>query len=313
MPIGFSNGLQFEDEFEMTQHFAKQPPITNDNMELAPPDIDWEEESKKLPVRNVGIFDSIFGKKEEPTVKETYGKAPPMEGYPSSEDVEFAKKAGYYNDIYEPFTTGKTARILGQSFKSVNGKGKASSFFSAVSGIGLDKEMFDNPEKLSAFVESNPQLAELYAKGQLAANRIPVAAIGFDPNMTMLDTKIGKDVNVAGLYNPKSDMMYVNAEHPAVIVHESIHRGMETLRKEHPEFFKENKLPSEEYVVRYLMATQAGNVEKGMGSVGDKQIENANYLFEKGGLSKEYKQSLEKLTRLAEDYLGKKNSRRGHQ
>lgn len=264
-----------------------------------------------------GILDWLglggSGKDEKP---KTAGleEAPPMQNYPTDDDVKFAKEYGFYQDYYEPYSTGKTARVLGQEYKYSKGK-KTESVFTALSGVGLDDAMFTMPEKLSKFVEGNPKTAEVFAKGALAANRIPIAALGWDPSRVMLDTKMGPNATVAGLQDTKSDMMYVNVDYPEAVVHEAIHRGMDKLRQKHPDFFatakKNDALPSEEMITRYLMLTQAGNPEEGRGNIASKQVKDSKQLFEGlkiSGISHRYQETLKKLTKLAQDELG---TRRG--
>lgn len=212
--------------------------------------------------------------------------------YPTSEDVAFAKEAGFYDDIYEPFTKGKVARVLKQSAE----------------GMRLSETV---DEKVSKVIESNPALAEIYAKAALVANRIPIAKVGFDPDKTNLDTLTGKDANVAGVYSPTKDRMYVNAEFAEAAVHESIHRGLKMLKKARPDLANAFlNLGTEEDVVRYLMATQAGDPEKGRGDMADAQRSNALWYIEKGPQAKPRQEAIRVITEAAQQYLSERHPRR---
>lgn len=218
--------------------------------------------------------------------------AEPLKNYPTEDDVKFAKDAGFYNDMYEPYTTGKTARVLKK----------------AGSDIGISK-VFD--DDMVQKIEGNPELAEIYAKGALVSNRIPIAKLGFDPDKMNIDTLIG-EANIAGLYSSKKDRIYANAMYGSTIVHESIHRGLELLRKEKPELFEGPiKGINEEYIVRHLMATQAGNPEQGRGKAGDDQIALAKYIL--GPSNSDHKkimEQLDKITEAAQDKLAQRHPRR---
>lgn len=211
-------------------------------------------------------FSSESGK--EPELK--YAKAPPIENYPDENEVNFAKQYGFYEDMYEPYSEGKLQRVLGEEFNKVipgpkKGQTKTVSETVALAANqvegGNTRKLMENLDKNTVFAKEYPELADIYAKGRLVSNRIPLASLGFDPEKTTYDVKIGNDVNIAGLYSPSSDRIYVNSTFPGTLVHESIHRGIALVRKQDPEFFKTLKLPDEESTVRYLMATQAGDPE----------------------------------------------------
>ena len=84
---------------------------------------------------------------------------------------------------------------------------------------------------------------------------------------------------------------------PSAIVHESMHRGIAKLRQD-PEVAKLlNNLPSEELLVRYLMATQAGDPEKTGGTIDQQQRKTALDLLGSGW----YSSTLPALDRAAEN------------
>lgn len=144
------------------------------------------------------------------------------------------------------------------------------------------------------------KIATLYAQGALAANRSAIALMGFDPTQTDLSVGVGK-TNIAGAFDPTSGKIWMNAETegraPSTIVHESIHKGLAKLKSLAPEA-KEimKRLPNEELVVRYMMATKMGNPEEGTGDISDKQRKSALALFD---IDKRYVKDLERLEELA--------------
>jgi hypothetical protein len=245
-------------------------------------------------------------------------KADGLSAYPNDADAEFARKYGFgYGSRLEPYINQEVSRVLGESkFMRGESRGGGTVAFSARSGAGsyLDQVLSTiNDETKSKNLDlTKPENAEIklelgntYAKAALAVNRIPIAALGFDPSRVVMDAKM-KNANVGGAYSPELDAIYSNLSSPGNLVHESIHRGIEKLRQD-PDLksvFKD--LPREELVVRYLMATQAGNPEQGSGSIGDQQREQALYEFDKGLGSQRNKVALEKLTKAAQDLIGKR-------
>lgn len=272
MVIGTSDGKMYENDldYQMGNHIQMEETPT----------------STTKPVKEAGLvsdmFNWVMGESKSPPVTDAIAK--PMEHYPSDDDVKFARDAGFFNDVYAPWTEGKIARTIKDYY-----------------GKDLD-ELTD--EKSSQIVKSNPGLAEVYAKAALASNRIPLAAVGFNPDKTALIDSQDK-FNLGGAYTPSKDRMFAVAGSTSSIVHESMHRGMNELRTKYPketgEIYK--SLPNEEMVVRYLMATQAGNPEEGRGKAGDEQIKQANWNFEKSSLSERNKKALEDLTRLSERFI----------
>lgn len=249
----------------------------------------WSDEMEAPNPQKVGLIDSITSFFRSEPKKEDLSKAPPMAKYPTSDDVEFARSYGFYKDMYEPWTEG---RIVNQI---------ASITDTSISGL--------TEEKAAKITQSNPELAEVFAKASLVSNRIPIAALGFDPSkINVIEADAGR-FNLGGGYGLKTDRMFVVSGSTGAMVHESIHRGVKALMKD-PEARKLiEQLPEEEYIVRYLMATQAGNPEKGEGSAGDAQIKSADYWFNSSMKSTQYKEALDKLTEIAQKKL---SDRSGH-
>jgi len=264
------------------------------------------------------LFRSLIGG-DPPTT--TLPPAPPLASYPTREDAEYARDYGFgYGTGNEPYIQGNNARVVGYdqvtSYDTTStGKGKNKrdvltpvKSFVPEAATGLDTEQaaaLANSDQTSRNLDlANPanagvqqDLGTMMAQAALAANRMPTAALGFDPSHAAIDTKI-KDPTIGGLYSKDDDSMYVARASPSSLVHESVHRGIKQLKDDPAlaELFK--KLPSEELIVRYLMATQAGDPEKGSGSIADQQRSSAMYVLGQSGM---YKRELEQLNRAAED------------
>ena len=254
----------------------------------------------------------------DPTTQTTL--APPLGGYPTPDDAAYARKYDFgYGTGNEPYIQGDVARVVGGDKVTgydvtSSGKGKTKQqvvtpikSFVPQSGAGLyDNEaaVLANSDQTSRNLDlTDPanaavkqDMGTMMAQAALAANRIPVAGLGFDPGHAAIDTKIA-DPTLGGVYSPSNDSMYVANSSPSSLVHESIHRGIAKLKQDPAlaELFK--SLPDEEYIVRYLMATQAGDPEKGQGAAGDKQRATALSLLNSGL----YGTSMEKLNRAAAD------------
>ena len=249
--------------------------------------------------------------------------APPLASYPTPDDAAYARKYDFgYGTGNEPYVQGDVARVVGGDKitgydVSSSGKGKTKQqvvtpikSFVPMSAEGMSTSEADalalddrGSRNLDLRTPGNApvagQLGTTLAQAALAANRIPVANLGFDPSRAAYDTQFANP-NIAGGYSPKNDSMYINANapDPSAIVHESIHRGLNKLRQDPAlaELFK--KLPSEELVVRYLMATQAGDPEKDGGPMDKSQRASAMYVLGQSGM---YKPELEQLNRAAAD------------
>ncbi len=135
-----------------------------------------------------------------------------------------------------------------------------------------------------------------YMRALLAVEGSPLAKLGFDPAKVALDiTRDPSNMNIVGMYRPKSDEIYANAFDPSAIVHESIHRGIQMLKDSpywRPEF-NEMLGPNNEHAVRFLMKTKMGNPEEvSPGQEGQKQINQAMFNFSPRSLGSEKRNEL---------------------
>lgn len=222
---------------------------------------------------------------EQPKITES--RAPLLSGYPSQADAKYALEQGFgYGSGNEPYIEARRARVMGNSDASGN-KFRAQS----AAGLMLDAALSAvDDDKLGRMLDLDKmenwklkeKLGTTFTQAALAANRNPIAALGFDPSRTVMDLVL-KGANIGGAYEAKRDAIYANvdATDPSSVLHESIHRGLEKLRQSSPRA-KEliNRLPDEESVVRWMMYKYAGDPEKGIGDASDKQREKAIRYFD---------------------------------
>lgn len=228
------------------------------------------------------IYDKITGKT---SVTEISGDK--STDYPNEQDAKNAIQQGFgYGTGSEPYIDAKVARIKTEGLIRDLGK----MIDSKASNVDLTK---------LSNIDERAKIGTLYAQGALAVNRSAIATLGFKPDNTELSTGLGR-LTTAGATDNETGKMWVNVaegRRPSTIVHESIHNGLDVLRKRSPEA-KEimKKLPNEEYVVRYMMAKKMGNPEEGNGDLADKQIKTALSLF---GLDDRYGKYVDQLEEIA--------------
>ena len=154
-----------------------------------------------------------------------------------------------------------------------------------------------------------PNAKKAIVKATMVSNRIPLAALGYDPRKVFQEVLTKKEkIATAGAYDPNSDSIFSFTAFESTIVHESIHRGLQKLKEQYPEEVKE-LLPkgfTEEYAVRWIMQEEAGNPEKGDGPENDKQIAAADYIYSN---SSERREAVENLQKLAQRAIKDKNPR----
>jgi hypothetical protein len=125
----------------------------------------------------------------------------------------------------------------------------------------------------------------------IAANKSPLAGLGFDPrHFVATAPQDEKRMTAAGAYMTKPDMSWIDEKFPSTYVHESVHRGLEMLTKAGylaatPQEAKTSgKIyvagDGEEMIVRGIMLRNFGDAEKTGYKLGDEQIEQARKLFE---------------------------------
>jgi hypothetical protein len=179
--------------------------------------------------------------------------AEPMKQYPTSDDVDFARKYDYsYGQLWAPEFENRSARLL---------TGNPNVALTAKTPTQFPAQTFNTARITDKRADV---LKDYYAKAALAAEASPLAKLGFDPNRAALDIiRDPEHVNLLGVHQPDADDMYVNARVPGNIIHESIHRGIQKLR-ESPYWKPEFEPQDEEMVVRHLMQSKMGDPRKEM-------------------------------------------------
>lgn len=255
------------------------------------------------------IFPSLFGKAKEPEPSPVaYG--PPMPSRTAeralgttAEDPQL--KMGQYTAEYpgpsEVTRAKKTGLAYGTPMEAyMEGKGKVS--------LVTFEEMLKKktPEAPAGHpVPATGKQEEALQKGWLASRRSSVAQLGFSPTHTSMTDDPTQRLNVAGLYTSQTakgkpaDQIWFDVGNPSAVVHESMHRGIEMLRKEGllPEKLTYHQ---DELMVRALMLHHFKDIEAvGSGGVRYPDITEAEQKISKSQIN-----ALEKA---AADYIAKKH------
>lgn len=206
--------------------------------------------------------------------------APPLTQFPTSADAAFAQQNGFsYGSGMETFLSGGTNRVF-----APGGEPR--------SAVGFPLEAVTHL-MAGQVREGGTSVGDAMTRAALAANRVPLAGLGFDPRNLTLDVVTDPaKVNVLGAYSSDSDQMFSvhgnDANAASSPVHESIHRGLEILRNS-PNAVQEPPV-AEEHIVRYLMQHMAGDPESA-GSIDLRQKKDAEREFT-GALSGEKRRQM---------------------
>ena len=223
-----------------------------------------------------GMTDSVMGRK--PTI---VGDQTPR--WPNQSDVTLAEKYNY--------TYGDRADAV------VGPEGRIKTTDNRTAMLELNRD--SGPEFADKTRPISRQQSDDLMAAKLAADKSPIAALGMD--LTRLQYSppgAGPSLSARGAFSPSKDVMWADGSAPSAIVHESIHRGMNELRKTKPEEFQ--KIAGEwkeEILTRALMLKYYGDVEVAGtdDTIVQKQINPARKVLEKAP------DVLEKLERLAQE------------
>lgn len=259
-----------------------------------------------------------------PPPGKTYS-APPLANYPTQEDAAQARAAGFaYGSPLEPYANNQIARILAKRAPSVPGEGRWSGRESqpgmlqpwSARGMDLGAAARSATSNFSGISELNrpgqevPKalLEDVWMRAALASNRIPLSALGMDPRRTAIDTGITHGANFGGVYSPRSDSIYSNLSGGDSLTHESTHRGIQMLRElRDPNVAHALKnLPDEELIVRYLMATQAGDPENTGMEIDNQQRKEAMDAFNDPVWGSTYRKNLGTLDAAAQQAIARR-------
>lgn len=237
---------------------------------------------------------SLFGPGEEPIsdvpTSGVFTPAPALSEYPgTTEGANLDPDLIGYGSGNEAFLAGQVAYRLETEDRSLRIMG----------GEIENSQEWDNAiDKMP--LEDRQLVANSLLRAEYAIHRNAVASLGFEPrNIKFLlsfngpSNPIGMTIHDKAMSNP-----YIASN----LVHESIHMGFNRLLAEDrvPDAVLDvldlKDLEIEEWVVRYIMATQMGNPEAGRSS----QVTDAIAFFEE---KPERQQALKALTQIAEKYL----------
>jgi hypothetical protein len=249
-------------------------------------------------IQQAGLWDTVSD-----FVMGTGTKTLPTEapaGYPSREDADFARKAGFGYGRDQKAIDGDELNVAGVTDKTTvtkppakKGAKPTTTVLEQFRAAGIDEDSKRQSDLVAKAVTpgaskrlaaASPEARDDLTRAALAVNRSAVATLGYDPQRVAFDVKSGP-TTVGGLYQAQGrdgkplDSMWVNAAYPYEVPHESMHRGLEKVRQDRPDLFKGWNV-DEESLVRQIMRTTMGNPEKGSGGIADKQLDRARYLFE---------------------------------
>lgn len=230
----------------------------------------------------------------------------PLERYPDSRDVAFARQYGHFDtDPRSEYLNNERYRLLkGDPNPWMAGKGELGATEYSGEGLRNLNERAPQTKRL---------MRDYYARGSLASKRSALAALGFDPAEVAADvTRPIHTVNIAGSHSNLDNKIYANADSPTTLMHESIHRGINRLKDTpywRPEFDRFNSREwsghhNNEMATRYLMARRMGDAE-----LNRQQRDEAVYKFEKVLGSERDLKLLKEMEMAASRYLASRNPR----
>jgi len=247
-----------------------------------------KKEEKKAPK------EPVF-RTEPPTAIQ---QEPPSKEYPGPVELETSKAVEQYygNPFAAYFTPGLASTRVAKSHADTEALFQSGM---PVGKMGLGRAEMVDPER-----------ADRIHAGWLAAERSPVAAMGFDPSRTIESrSKPGQAVAWSGAYQPAGDRMWYDAKTPFTMVHESMHRGIRKLEKDGllppnvaaavGQIGSTSNAFYHEMLVRALMSRHFGDIEMGLGKAGDQQVRDARNI-----VPEHY---LDELENVAAQYLAKKH------
>jgi hypothetical protein len=180
------------------------------------------------------------------------GKTPTIAGdqtprWPNQGDVTLAEKYNY--------TYGDRADAV------VGPNGRIKTTDNRVAMRELNKD--DGPDFMDKTRPISRQQSDDLMAAKLAADKSPIAALGMD--LTRLQYSppgAGPSLSARGAFSASKDVMWADGANPSAVVHESIHRGMNELRKANPDKFEKIRDGiKEEILTRALMLKYYGDVE----------------------------------------------------
>ena len=244
----------------------------------------------------------------DPSVE--YLDIPPRQDFPSQDEVAYGREVGAtYGSPVAPMLENPFAKIKSMSLDAAAdayNRGVLGNERPPVAGDvpGLDPKIVSKMPSTEgrATLETRDALYRAY----LAAQRSALASMGFDPRrmITTPADEEGRRASVTGAYVPDNDRIWTQAEYaPPNPVHESMHRGLDILRKNYGKD-KPDVIPNdydEERIVREMMLRQYGPVEE---KRNPDAVANAKFRLDN---FYEERKRLDQLERLAAEFMAKKH------
>lgn len=200
----------------------------------------------------------LFGSKDAPLEEKPQPRLP----WPTAEEVaaarEYKKKYGNFNEQMIEGAVAPNKYDERQQYRTKIPHTASAQILPAQEALAYINDDWGKPTPGLL----SPEAADRLYAAQIAAQRNPVAALGFDTSR-MIHTPDG-NFTAAGMYDPKKDEIWLGSNSPTTPVHESLHRGIAQMRKEQPASLRgsDNVEPyKEEYVVRRAMKNAYGDAE----------------------------------------------------
>jgi hypothetical protein len=246
-----------------------------------------------------------------PAAEPVLSKTPGLQGkyypaqknlpYPSNEEAESAIKNEFaYGKDWERYFDNSIAKIFStrdpRTLSSYLPAAPHGTIENTMSELQSKSNIIDDPKTLAAAKNA-------FARAALATNRHPISALGFRPDKTTLDI-VTEYPAMMGLQ--QQGQMYANQGYAKAatdfhaITHESIHNGLEILKKERPDLMQGLDQQTEELLVRRIMDTVMGNPEE---KYNPQLVHQSRNVYRPGSASDEM---LNNFTRAAQEIIGRR-------
>lgn len=188
---------------------------------------------------------------QDPSV--SWSTTPLINKWPSREGVKAERDYGTPGpQVGQPKAMISSDEVLDVARKAY-AKGESQS--AAISDAAADKK--PTPDTRLDSVEAD----QLYA-AKMAAQFSPLAALGYDDDKITITPRRDKKLTYEGVYAARKDSIWSNmASGPSTPVHESIHRGIELLKKSGSKEANELSHYDNEIVTRAIMLRTFGGLE----------------------------------------------------
>lgn len=193
------------------------------------------------------------GLRDEPQdPSRSWSMTPPTNKWPSREDVKAERDYGTPGP-----KPGQPAAMIStdEIFQAAYARKPEEHSTTAISDRAATKK--PTPDTRLDDAEAD----QLYA-AKMAAQFSPLAALGYDEDKMVVTPRRDKKLNYEGIYSARKDSLWANlASGPSTPVHESIHRGIELLKRSGSKEAAELGHYDNEIVTRAIMLRTFGGLE----------------------------------------------------